>query len=267
MECRKAISTFDVDFGSKIQQQVDYFGPVVPWRQVQSCQAVFGVQLIDTMFFFQKKQTHTRRKATGHRSIKAVHVTRFHFQMDCVFVVQVVVVLNSPTSERRLNLANHHVFLGRSCLKMPSLCFLSLAAPRFVVVACQRQWFVVRVTSLDGQHVPSWTYRIYIWICFDFESTSSHLLATVLFYAQYLHKKGNVYFDDSVCENITFNIPTKLLLLSFLLRTFEHIFWTIHVVTATKVLCLLASYCACSTKTKGSGKDRFLGDPDWFSEM
>ena len=30
---------------------------------------------------------------------------------------------------------------------------------------------------------------------------------------------------------------------------------------------LLASYCACSTKTKGSGKDRFLGDPDWSSEM
>ena len=30
---------------------------------------------------------------------------------------------------------------------------------------------------------------------------------------------------------------------------------------------LLASYCACLTKTKGSGKDRFLGDPDLSSKM
>ena len=30
---------------------------------------------------------------------------------------------------------------------------------------------------------------------------------------------------------------------------------------------LLASYCPCLTKTKSSGKDRFLGDPDWSSEM
>ena len=30
---------------------------------------------------------------------------------------------------------------------------------------------------------------------------------------------------------------------------------------------LLTSFSACSTKTKGSGKDRFLGDPDWSSEM
>ena len=30
---------------------------------------------------------------------------------------------------------------------------------------------------------------------------------------------------------------------------------------------LLASYSTCSTKTKGSGKDRFLGDPEWSSEM
>ena len=30
---------------------------------------------------------------------------------------------------------------------------------------------------------------------------------------------------------------------------------------------LLTSFSACSTKTKGSGKDRFLGNPDWSSEM
>ena len=28
---------------------------------------------------------------------------------------------------------------------------------------------------------------------------------------------------------------------------------------------LLVSYCVCLTKTKDSGKNRFLGDPDWLS--
>ena len=37
--------------------------------------------------------------------------------------------------------------------------------------------------------------------------------------------------------------------------------------TQSRTQSLLASYSACSTKTKGSGKDLFLGDPDWSSEM
>ena len=46
--------------------------------------------------------------------------------------------------------------------------------------------------------------------------------------------------------------------------------WTKHENThfcQSRTQSLLASYCACSTKTKGSGKDRFLSDPDWSPEM
>ena len=93
----------------------------------------------------------------------------------------------------------NEVKLGLKGLSSAS-CRWPLLASLFVKDRC----FVV-VTSLNGKHVPSWTYRIYIWICFAFESTSSHLLALPSFHAQYLHK-GNVYLNDSINENIKLGI-------------------------------------------------------------
>ena len=40
---------------------------------------------------------------------------------------------------------------------------------------------------------------------------------------------------------------------------------SIWITSQSRTQSLLASYCACPTKTKGSGKDRFSGDPDWSS--